>query len=254
LHRIALAQTVPKAITDDEPERAALLTLANDFTPEEIQLFYQIAIHGRAEIELAPDEYAGFTMTLLRMLAFTPSRQSVPAVTIPRPLNIAVSVPSQVAVNSSSQIVVSSQLQATETLKVEDALRLNVPAATETDWNSLLTALKLQAMAQQLAKHCVLESVSDTQVVLRLAQEHKHLQTKMATDSLQAALCDYFARPVKLSIVLGNIAVATPAKIEHETRREKQVQAIDSIAKDVFVLEAQAQLDASLITDSIKPV
>ena len=73
LHRIALAQTVPAAIPDDEPERVRLLELAQQFSAEEIQLFYQIAIHGRNEISLAPDEYAGFTMTLLRMLAFMPA-------------------------------------------------------------------------------------------------------------------------------------------------------------------------------------
>ncbi len=72
LHRIALAQTIPQAIPDDEPERVRLLELAQQFTPEEIQLNYQIVIHGRNEIDLAPDEYAGFTMTLLRMLAFAP--------------------------------------------------------------------------------------------------------------------------------------------------------------------------------------
>src|SRR5690606_195686 len=74
LHRIALAQTVPQAIADDEPERVRLLELARAYTPEDTQLFYQIAIHGRDEIDLAPDEYAGFTMTLLRMLAFAPAR------------------------------------------------------------------------------------------------------------------------------------------------------------------------------------
>jgi len=74
LHRIALAQTVPQAIADDEPERARLLELAQALTPEQVQLYYQIAIHGRDEIDLAPDEYAGFSMTLLRMLSFAPSR------------------------------------------------------------------------------------------------------------------------------------------------------------------------------------
>jgi len=254
LHRIALAQTVPKAIAEDEPERVSLLALANDFTPEEIQLFYQIAIHGRAEIELAPDEYAGFTMTLLRMLAFSPSRQSLqagPQVAIPRSVGLPRTVSSQAV---SAQSVSPGPSTAGPVVVEVAAARGNIPAACETDWSSLLKALKLQAMAQQLAKHCVLETVSDVQVVLRLAQEHKHLQTKMATDNLQAALCEYFARPLKLSIVLGKIAVATPAKIEHETRRERQTQAIDSIAQDVFVVEAQALLDASLITDSIKPV
>ncbi|MEI8010620.1 MAG: DNA polymerase III subunit gamma/tau, partial [Candidatus Nitrotoga sp.] len=72
LHHIALAQTVPEAIAEDEPDRVRLMGLAQSFSAEEIQLHYQIAIHGRNEIDLAPDEYAGFTMTLLRMLAFMP--------------------------------------------------------------------------------------------------------------------------------------------------------------------------------------
>jgi DNA polymerase-3 subunit gamma/tau len=72
LHRIALAQTVPAALPDDVPERDAILRLASAFDAEEIQLFYQIAVHGRNELGLAPDEYAGFSMTLLRMLAFRP--------------------------------------------------------------------------------------------------------------------------------------------------------------------------------------
>jgi DNA polymerase-3 subunit gamma/tau len=72
LHRIALAQTVPAALPDDVPEREDILRLAGMFDAEEVQLFYQIAVHGRNELSLAPDEYAGFSMTLLRMLAFRP--------------------------------------------------------------------------------------------------------------------------------------------------------------------------------------
>ncbi len=72
LHRVALAQTVPAALPDDLPEREEILRLANAFDAEEVQLFYQIVVHGRHELGLAPDEYAGFSMTLLRMLAFRP--------------------------------------------------------------------------------------------------------------------------------------------------------------------------------------
>ena len=72
LHRIALAQTVPAALPQDLPEYADIVRLADAFDAEEVQLFYQIAVHGRNELGLAPDEYAGFTMTLLRMLAFRP--------------------------------------------------------------------------------------------------------------------------------------------------------------------------------------
>ncbi|MGJ9418645.1 DNA polymerase III subunit gamma/tau [Massilia sp. CMS3.1] len=89
LHRIALAQSVPNAVPQDLPELGDILRLAGSFDPQEVQLFYQIAVHGRNEIGLAPDEYAGFTMTLLRMLAFRPGqggaeRVAAPAAAAPR--------------------------------------------------------------------------------------------------------------------------------------------------------------------------
>ena len=75
LHQLSIAQLVPAAIADDLPERAELMRLAQLFVPDQIQLFYQIVVHGRHELGLAPDEYAGFSMTLLRMLAFRPVTQ-----------------------------------------------------------------------------------------------------------------------------------------------------------------------------------
>jgi len=73
LHRIALVQLVPEAAAEDDPDRETLIELATGFKADELQLYYQIAVQGRCEIGLAPDEYAGFTMTLLRMLAFAPA-------------------------------------------------------------------------------------------------------------------------------------------------------------------------------------
>ncbi|MDN0076554.1 DNA polymerase III subunit gamma/tau [Crenobacter sp. SG2303] len=72
LQQIALYQTVPAALPDDEPERDAIVALASALSPEDVQLYYQIALHGRKDLPLAPDEHAGFSMTLLRMLAFRP--------------------------------------------------------------------------------------------------------------------------------------------------------------------------------------
>ncbi len=79
LHQIALAQAVPAALADDLPNREDILRLSGQFSPEHVQLFYQIAVHGRNELGLAPDEYAGFSMTLLRMLAFRPVSASASA-------------------------------------------------------------------------------------------------------------------------------------------------------------------------------
>jgi DNA polymerase-3 subunit gamma/tau len=73
LHRIALAQQVLEAVADDDDAAEAIRRLARQFSADEVQLYYQVALHGRNDLHLAPDEYAGFTMALLRMLAFAPS-------------------------------------------------------------------------------------------------------------------------------------------------------------------------------------
>nr|WP_311459737.1 DNA polymerase III subunit gamma/tau [uncultured Neisseria sp.] len=72
LQRLALIQTIPSALANDDPERKTLLRLSQALSGEQIQLYYQCAIHGKQDLPLAPDEYAGFVMTLLRMLAFAP--------------------------------------------------------------------------------------------------------------------------------------------------------------------------------------
>jgi DNA polymerase-3 subunit gamma/tau len=246
LHRVALAQALPEAVADDEPERTRLLELAKEFTAEEVQLNYQIAIHGRDEIDLAPDEYAGFTMTLLRMLAFSPVRD------IPQPTLVAPVIAAQA---SAKPVVAVSKPVSVAPNSLSLALSGEASPGSEPDWGVLLTQLNVQGMAQQLAKHCLLQSFLDQQITLCLSQEHKHLQTnKMAKEKLQAALSDYFAKPIKLNIVLGKTGAITPAVVEHQSKQLKQQQASDSITHDTFVLEAQAELDANLIEESIKPM
>ncbi|WP_374623902.1 DNA polymerase III subunit gamma/tau [Pandoraea sp.] len=72
LHKIALAQYAPQAVSDEWPEAADVRRLAEALSPEAVQLYYQIATRARGELGLAPDEYTGFSMALLRMAAFTP--------------------------------------------------------------------------------------------------------------------------------------------------------------------------------------
>ena len=76
-HRIAIAQAVPDAIgAMDDAERVS--ALAASLPAESVQLAYQICVQGRVDLALAPDEATGFSMTLLRLLAFEPERGSKP--------------------------------------------------------------------------------------------------------------------------------------------------------------------------------
>ncbi|MCK6426390.1 MAG: DNA polymerase III subunit gamma/tau [Burkholderiaceae bacterium] len=70
--QMAVLQAVPAAADEADPDHALLQRLAGLLAPDETQLLYSVALHGRAELALAPDEYSGLVMVLLRLLAFKP--------------------------------------------------------------------------------------------------------------------------------------------------------------------------------------
>ena len=81
LHRLAVAQMVPGALDNGHGDREVLLTLASRFTAEDVQLYYQIGLQGRGDMDQAPEPRTALEMTLLRMLAFRPQGVPKPAQT-----------------------------------------------------------------------------------------------------------------------------------------------------------------------------
>ncbi len=77
LQRMAVLQAVPDQAVDSDPDAADIARLAAAMPADETQLLYSLCLHGRAELGLAPDEYAALTMVLLRLLAFKPMNNSV---------------------------------------------------------------------------------------------------------------------------------------------------------------------------------
>ena len=82
LQRMAVVQAVPQMAHDaSDPEASEIARLADVMPADETQLLYSICLHGRAELGLAPDEYAALTMALLRLLAFkAPAEKKTPAI------------------------------------------------------------------------------------------------------------------------------------------------------------------------------
>ncbi|MBC7202147.1 MAG: DNA polymerase III subunit gamma/tau [Pusillimonas sp.] len=78
LSRVAIEQRVPGALPEDDPSVDDIKALAAKLSPDVVQLFYTVAVHSRSELALSPDEYAGFVMACLRMLALLPGGAAVP--------------------------------------------------------------------------------------------------------------------------------------------------------------------------------
>ena len=270
--RLQIAQFAPAAIADDLPERGRILEFATRFDPEYVQLAYQIAVQGRNELHLAPDEQDGFVMTLLRLHTFRPAVEG----DFPQPQVLAVRArPASVqeAPRASTEVgasvslepapqpaVVSASLssEATEESfrekEVEISPTVSAERANDQDWHAILASLKLGGMARELGQHCELLRVDPSRVFLRLSPTHRHLQIKPAQDKLQQALSEYLGRPIQLSVDLEEIVGDTPAAVAQRVRRERQDQAVASVERDEFVREVIDIFDATLIESSIKPV
>ena len=248
LTRLQIVQWVPSAIDEDEPERVRLKALAEAFSPEFVQLAYQIVNVGRAELAAAPDEYAGFVMTLLRLYAFRPSNVAdVVGVALPR-ARVAGVVP--------KMTTAAPVLSALSTPVVGPAAVPKIaPAANgEMDWHQIVSSLGLSGLARELAQNCELRQLGETQCLLRLSPAQGHLQMKPNPDKLQQALSEYFGRSLQVRIELAQNETVTPAETVGRQRQEQQERAANAIAQDTFVRDVIESFDASIVETSIKPI
>ncbi|MDO9448841.1 MAG: DNA polymerase III subunit gamma/tau C-terminal domain-containing protein, partial [Rugosibacter sp.] len=263
-HRIALAQFAPEALID-EAERTGLTVYAQALDAEFLQLAYQIAIHGRDELALAPDEYAGFVMTLLRLHAFRPERNvsnaalAAPAKSAPIKTPPPKTSPAAIAQENTRNPVPSAVPQ-------EDLLRgvspaptfpvssTSAPASSGDDWHAQVAKLSLTGMAKQLAQHCELTQLTDTAILLRLSPVHKHLLGTVQQDKLQTELQSHYGRKLRLEIEVAEPASMTPADRSRTAQRERQDRAVAAIEQDPFVREVVDLFDASIDESTIKSV
>ncbi len=246
LHQIALAQAVPEAVAEDVPERDRLFALAECLDPETVQLQYQIATLGRRDLEWAPDELAGFSMTLLRMLAFVPGdgpsppggdrrRDSSPPPGVGAKAALAAAVPTrpaagvQVAANEGPLPVSCGAAESTP-----------VPAP---EWRAL--AESLPGLARQLAMQCELVSRVGNHLRLRLPESQKTLMNAGMSDKLRDALADKLGGVVKLDFELAADTAASPAAARAREQAERQGEAEAAIRSDPFVQALVRECEAT---------
>lgn len=267
LHQIALAQSVPQAIPTELPERARIMDLASQFTPEDTQLCYQIALLGRRDIGLAPDEFAGFTMCLLRMLAFAPVDALDKAVS-PAPSAKPANPPpaaSDTHKAAAPEAVATPQAAPRET--IVDKLQVIQQAVAETrgtgtaalsfdgNWRNLVDQLKLGGMAKMLAQNCELVEFEGNRMRLSVPQNQKHLLDNIYQEKLRATLKEHFGAQLQVQIESSGASGAnTPAQQMGREKAERQSQAEHSIQNDPFVRDLIDSFGATIVPASIKPI
>jgi DNA polymerase-3 subunit gamma/tau len=289
LHDIALLQTVPGAIPEDQPGRERLAELARRLDPETVQLDYQIALQGRSDLAVAPDEFAGFSMTLLRMLAFAPGGGQAPVARGPKAETVAAvrsAKPAAVAAPESGRPAARSVAAQPAAAPIAGAasdrraapdstLAADVSAgsAGETapdpaairaadlaigDWPGWIAQCALGGLAQQLAYNAELKAHRQTptgiEMELALTENHRHLAERVYQDKLREALSAALGAPVRLRVELGGEGSGSMAARDRRARQLLEDNAAASFNDDPFVRDALRLFDARVRPQSIQPV
>ncbi len=276
LHRIQVRQLVPSA--DIDADGVDVDAIAGQLRPEVVQLWYQMTLHGRRDLALAPSPRAGFEMAALRMLAFRPSEGGAtmleaptttargpaaaraaldadapsksaappprlpPAMTIERPVPPVQSVPVQ---------SMPAQSTPTQTMPAQTS---PVADVDNDRWLDLVNRSGLRGPARELAAHAAFIGYAEGTMRLSLSPDDDHLRAPGLVKSLCDALSTQLGGPVQIKFETGK-----PAHVEtlHQ-RNERQRDAKQVAAEEVFlshpdVQRMMQQQGAKLVPDSIRP-
>jgi len=249
-HRIAVCQTVPDA-AEALPDAARVKALGRAFTPESVQLAYQICVQGRVDLALAPDEPTGFSMALLRLLAFEPALESNADTTAPpRAAPRTVAAPTEVESSAAGASATESPDLRSAAPTAQGPTEAPEPAA----WPAFVAGMKLSGMALQLAAQSELKAVVGNEFVLAVPEALRHLTDRAYGDKLKVAIEQVLGRRVRLRFDIGGAAATTLAAQEKRERDAAQAKTEAAFRDDPFVQDVLSRFDARIKPNSIKPV
>lgn len=270
LHDIALWQTIGDDALIGITRLDTIQPWRDSFTPEDIQLYYQIALNGVRDLPFAANTRVGFQMTVLRMLAFapatsgplptTPARTPAlkPAPTIkPAPAITPVltkpvePMPEPVMEEAmiEEDIALSVKMESPPMLVAPIASTVAEPVATALpDWETLINALKLTGMAATLASHCVLKEYDGHRILCVLSKGHLPLFNKPVAARIEQALGEYFKKPVRFEVDVVDAQIETPADHKAKAQSVAWEQAKQTLEADPIVMGMRETLGATIQT------
>ena len=252
-HEITICKIVPDHLKNSS-KKDLYQKLADELTAESLQLFYQICIHGKKDLYLAPDPITGFNMTLLRMLAFYPTS------------NLA--IPSKENIKRSDDKPQEKKSQPIEPLPIKSENRevknkstnIELPEAKpennnisfDGDWSTLVNQLK-NGVAKSLAQECQFIELQDSTFHLSIDESKAHLSRSHYSEKLEEVLINHFNKKIKVIITMDKIS--TSPALEKRAQKVELIENIESaIMQDSLVKELISDFNAEIIPSSIEPI
>ena len=275
LHYLALLKQVPDAYDYNMGDKERFLKLLEVLSAEDIQLYYQIALNGRRDLPLAPDQRNGLEMVLLRMLAFKPddsktNNVSANSASKNRSENTGTPVQTKAAPEAQSTAYTEQKdsIAATrveekkpeieqlvaDPVQTKSLVKINLAELSLANWHDVVSTLGAVGILKQLVEHSAFVRIENLHLHLALAPSHEAMLTAEREQQLQEKLSSYFDVELKLAIEKTKIESETPAARNDRQQQERQSEAESSILNDDNVKNIMDTFNAHVDIESVEPV
>ncbi len=279
LQSLALAQV--GALPEEDDPGGALAERAARIAPEDLQAWYQIAIYGSRDLPLAPEPHAGFTMTLLRLLAFRadagtaagassapPRPPATPPSSPPRPTPAPAAraqVPVRTAPMARPAEPVASQPPApqpptapppTAPPPTASQSTAQPPESFDGNWPALAASVNARlgraGLVGQFMTQSELLGWDPDSFMVRVPV--KPLAEPGLVTKVRDVLTSHLGRPVAIKVEVGAVRGTTAAAVRTREQEQVQAQARARIEGDDFVQTLITGFDGTIVPDSIQPI
>jgi DNA polymerase III subunit gamma/tau len=255
VQRAAVLQAAPDLDDDEDGLTPRARPIANLAAPEDLQLWYQVAVAGRRDLPLAPSPRAGCEMVLLRMLAFRFGQAAPLSDKARRPATARASA--SPAVSPAASPPAARPVPASSPPSAGPAPASSPPVSTHADadeWEQLVDLIGVSGATRQLARNCSYLGHEGGVVRLVIDPAHEILATPAQQERLREALAEHFGTAVRVQLEFARPRAETPAARERREAEERQRRAEGAIQEDPLVREMERVFDATVDRDSIRPV
>ena len=235
-HAAAISQAVPEYQEQVALFENTIKLVSEKIEPEDIQLFYQIALTSRKDLYLAHSARAGFEMAVLRMIMFRPGEER--------------KSPNQKRVAHKTKVAPRTLKEKVESKAVTPK---TVTMKKDSPWPEIIEQLGLSGVVKVLATHCEMKSNENNEFNLVIANEHESLMSETTVAKLTQSLKEKFGEASKLSISIIADMIDSPAQQIRDEEVEKMNQAESSLEEDAFVKALKQDFQAEIVPGSIQP-
>jgi DNA polymerase-3 subunit gamma/tau len=266
LHHVSLYQVVPEAVKVKQADTELVQFLAEIFSKQDVQLFYQIGLMGKKDLRFAPDPGSGFEMVLLRMLAFQVNNDASTRVTEdtgpikekaanPKTIKRASETRAPEPIPHVSDDAIEEKVDPKASMMLKDTGHVASNLCDAAAWTDFVDQSGVTGVTKELAMNIAPERYDSANGTLFLAIEQR--LSGLLTDSRQQALTQllskYCADSVKINIVeKEEVTAETPAAVHARQAQEDKDRAYKTLIEDPTVQDLVSVFNATVIPESVK--